>query len=306
MRVLTGSPALWPPSNWPQAVSIGVFDGVHRGHQKVVADLRTRAREDELGITVLTFDPHPRSVVAPERAPRLLGTLDQRIEWLKDHGVDQVGVLPFEEVRTMSPSDFVDQVLVGTLNASIVAVGADFRFGLNRAGDVGTLVASGAFRVDVVDLLTAGAAPVSSTEIRRHIAVGEVGQAADDLARPFTLRGLVVMGAQRGRGLGFPTANVLPEPNLIIPAHGVYAGRAIVQGEACPCVINVGVRPTFGGGPATVVEAHILDGDHDLYDQEIDIEFVARLREEREFASVAELLEQIDADIAAGRAILGA
>lgn len=206
----------------------------------------------------------------------------------------------------MSPVDFVEQVLVATLNAAIVAVGADFRFGLNRAGDVGTLVASGAFRVDVVDLLTAGAAPVSSSKIRRHIAAGEVGQAADDLARPFTLRGTVVKGDHRGRVLGFPTANLMPSADLIVPAHGVYAGRALVEGDTHPSVINVGVRPTFGGGASTVVEAHLLDGDHELYDQEIDLEFVARLREERKFQSVEELREQIEADIAAGRAILGA
>lgn len=306
MRVLNGSPGSWPPSQQPQAVSIGVFDGVHRGHQKVVADLRERAADDGLGITVLTFDPHPLSVVAPDRAPRLLGTMDQRIDWLAELGVDQVGILPFHEVRTMSPSDFVDQVLVATLNAVIVAVGADFRFGLNRTGDVGTLVASGAFRVDIVDLLTAGAAPVSSTKIRGFIAAGQVGQAADDLARPFTLRGIVIRGDQRGRSLGFPTANLFPSGDLIIPAHGVYAGRALVGGTAHPCVINIGVRPTFGGGAATVVEAHLLGGEFDLYGEEIDLEFVARLREERKFESVEELRTQIDADIAAGRAILGA
>lgn len=306
MRVLNGSPGSWPPTEQPQAVSIGVFDGVHRGHQKVVADLRSRAAEDGLGITVLTFDPHPMAVVAPDRAPRLLATMDQRIDWLAELGVDQVGILPFHEVRTMSPSDFVDQVLVATLNAAIVAVGADFRFGLNRAGDVGTLVASGAFRVDIVDLLTAGAAPVSSTKIRGFIASGQVGQAADDLARPFTLRGTVIKGDQRGRALGFPTANLFPAGDLIIPAHGVYAGRAVVRGTTHPCVINVGVRPTFGGGTSTVVEAHLLDGDFDLYDEEIDIQFVARLREERRFDSVEELRTQIDADIAAGKAILGA
>jgi len=306
VKVLNGSPGSWPPSDQAQAVSIGVFDGVHRGHQKVIGDLRERAADDGLGITVLTFDPHPMSVVAPDRAPRLLATMDQRIDWLAELGVDQVGILPFHEVRTMSPADFVDQVLVATLNATIVAVGADFRFGLNRAGDVGTLVASGAFRVDIVDLLTAGTAPVSSTKIRDFIAAGDVGQAADDLARPFTLRGTVIEGDQRGRGLGFPTANMFPPGELIIPAHGVYAGRALVEGEAHPCVVNVGVRPTFGGGTSTVVEAHLLDGDFDLYGKEIDVEFVARLREERKFESVDQLRTQIDADIAAGRAILGA
>lgn len=306
MRVLRGSPSGWAPSEHRQAVSIGVFDGVHRGHQRVIKDVRAMADAEDIGVAVLTFDPHPAAIVSPERAPKLLATIEQRIEWLDELGVDVVGVLPFEEVRSMSPAEFVDQVLVTTLHAAVVAVGADFRFGRDRAGDVGTLVASGAFQVDIVDLLTAGNAPVSSTKIRRHVAAGEVGQAADDLARPFTLRAVVVEGDRRGRSLGFPTANLFPDDGLLIPAHGVYAGRAVVEGRHHPCVINVGVRPTFGGGASTVVEAHLLDGDHDLYGVTIDLEFVARLREERRFDSVDELRTQISADVAAGRAILGA
>lgn len=306
MIIHRGSPREWPASTEPQAVSIGVFDGVHRGHQKVIADLCATAAEQELGITVLTFDPHPMAIVAPDLAPRLLATIEQRIEWLGEHGVTQVGVLPFEEVRSMSPADFVDQVLAATLGAAVVAVGADFRFGRNRAGDVATLVASGAFKVDVVDLLTAGAAPVSSTKIRQHIVAGDVGQAADDLTRPFTMRASVVKGEQRGRTIGFPTANLSPAPEVIIPAHGVYAGRAVIGGHRHPAVINVGIRPTFGADHTTVVEVHLLDGDHDLYDRTLDVEFVARLREERRFESVDRLREQIEADVAAGRAILGA
>lgn len=306
MIVHRGSPRDWPSSNGPQAVSIGVFDGVHRGHQKVLSDLCATAADQDLGVTVLTFDPHPMSIVAPDLAPRLLGTLDQRIEWLGEHGVTQVGVLPFEEVRTMSAAEFVDQVLAGTLGAVVVAVGADFRFGRDRAGDVATLVASGAFKVDIVDLLTAGAAPVSSTKIRQHIVAGDVGQAADDLTRPFTLRADVVLGEQRGRTIGFPTANLRPATDVIIPAHGVYAGRAVVDGARQPAVINVGIRPTFGADRTTVVEVHLLDGEHELYDRSIDVEFVARLREERRFESVEALREQIEADVAAGRAILGA
>ncbi len=305
MKLLQGSPSAWPAAEQSQAVSIGVFDGVHRGHQKVIADVRLAAQSKDMGITVLTFDPHPMMVVAPDRAPKLLASIEQRVEWLADHGVEQVGVLPFEEVRSMSPADFVERVLVGTLNAATVAVGADFRFGLNRAGDVGTLVASGAFRVDIVDLLTAGTAPVSSTKIRAHVEAGEVGQAADDLTRPFTLRAAVVEGDRRGRTIGFPTANLFPDHDVLIPARGVYAGRTIVDGVSHPSVINVGVRPTFGDQTATVVESHLLSGEHDLYGQTVDVEFVARLREERRFESVDHLREQISADVSAGRAILG-
>lgn len=306
MIVMEGSPTEWSPTAEAQALSIGVFDGVHRGHQKVIADLCETAAERALGVSVLTFDPHPMSVVAPDLAPRLLGTLEQRIEWLGEHGVTQVGVLPFSEVRSMSPSDFVEQILLATFNAAVVAVGADFRFGRDRAGDVGTLVAAGAFKVDIVDLLTAGAAPVSSTKIRQHVVAGDVGQAADDLTRPFTLRAPVVRGERRGRTIGFPTANLDPPAPVILPAHGVYAGRAVVGGAAHPAVINVGLRPTFGRDHSTVVEVHLLDGEHELYDQVIDVQFVARLREERRFESVEALREQIDADVAAGRSILGA
>ena len=192
-----------------------------------------------------------------------------------------------------------------SLNPMPKSSGADFRFGLNRAGDVGTLVASGAFRVDIVDLLTAGTAPVSSTKIRAHVEAGEVGQAADDLTRPFTLRAAVVEGDRRGRTIGFPTANLFPDHDVLIPARGVYAGRTIVDGVSHPSVINVGVRPTFGDQTATVVESHLLSGEHDLYGQTVDVEFVARLREERRFESVDTLREQISADVSAGRAILG-
>lgn len=301
MIVLTGDPHTWRVAgDEPTHVAIGVFDGVHRGHRSVLADARRAAGDAPL--VALTFDPHPLEVVAPERAPLLLGTVDQRVEWLADEGVDVVGVLPFERIREWSAEAFVDVVLVRAVRATAVAVGEDFRFGYDRAGDVGTLRRAGAFAVHAVHLLGEADGPISSSAIRRLLADGEVGLATDLLGRPHTVRGPVVRGDGRGRTVGVPTANVAVHPRVQLPAHGVYAAK-VVTDRRMPAVVNVGVRPTFEGRAVTV-EAHVLDADLDLYGRTIDVEFVGRVREERRFDGVDALVAQIHRDIEAARGLL--
>ncbi len=307
MNVQRGAYDEWVPPEGGAAVAIGVYDGVHRGHQAVLAALRGRAAElGGLPVTVLTFDRHPLEIVDPERAPRLLTSEERKLELLAARGVDTVAVLTFdEEVRALTPDDFAADILAGGLGASLVAVGADFRFGKGRAGDVDELRTLGlglGFYVEELDLVGDGA-PVSSTAIRAAVAGGDVAAAARALGRPFELRGTVVRGEGRGRQIGFPTANVETDPRLLVPARGVYAVWATVAGARRPGVVNVGVRPTFGED-REVVEVHVLDFDGDIYGAGVTLEFVARLREERRFAGVEELVAQIEQDVAAGRELL--
>lgn len=308
MIVLRGSPKDWPEPTGPGvAVSIGNYDGIHLGHQTVLSDLAERAAAfGGIPRAVLTFDPHPALVMAPERAPRLLTTIEQRIEILEYLGVDIVGVLPFEQVRTMTPETFVCDVLACGLGARVVAVGSNFRFGHDRIGDIESLRAGGAtfgFEVDVVPLLE-GDGPVSSSGIRAMIAAGAVENARQALGRAFELRGVVVGGDRRGRSIGFPTANVDPPSGMAIPARGVYAARVRVGVHLFPAVVNVGVRPTFDGGQE-FIEAHLLDFEDELYGETIGVLFERRLRDEKKFSGVDELVEQIEHDIADARGTLG-
>ncbi len=302
MTVLRGDPTRWRLDDASSAVTIGVYDGVHRGHQAVLRDLESRA--DEVGArrrVVLTFDPHPLAVVAPERAPKLLTTLDRRIEILESLGVDVVGVLPFRQIRQMHPDEFIQRVLVDALHARLVVVGTNFRFGLDREGDVATLRRVGAtlgFDVDAVELLRGDGATLSSSAIRAMLARGDVRHAAEALGRPHEVAGRVVAGDRRGRQIGFPTANLAVPTELMIPADGVYAVWAEVSGGRHRAVVNIGTRPTFDGGDR-VVEAHLLDFDQDLYGLDMRLEFVDRLRDERRFAGIDELVGQIRHDIQA-------
>ncbi len=311
MKVWRGDPLTWgpaPPSG--SAVTIGVFDGVHRGHQAVLFGVAARAAElGGLEQVVLTFDRHPRSVVDPASAPALLTSLDQRIELLEDLEIDVVGVLPFEQIRDSSPDDFVSKILVGAFGARLVAVGADFRFGRGRSGDVESLRQAGTeygFEVDAIDLSSASGVPISSTTIRSRVRQGDVGAAADLLGRNFAIVGTVVMGDQRGRTIGFPTANVIPDPRFVVPKRGVYAAWVWIDDRHSPrhpAVVNVGIRPTFGGD-TEVVEAHLLDFEGDLYGQRIGIEMVSRLRDERVFDGVESLVAQIRVDADTARSLL--
>ena len=290
------------------ALTLGNFDGVHRGHQALVAETVAWARTAPGGAAVLTFDPHPARILNPSQAKTALMTLDQKAEVIASLGVDRLVVLPFtERVARMSAEDFARLVLREALGAARVVVGPDFRFGRGRAGDVLALTGLGGFlgfQVRGLAPLLEDGAPISSSRIRNFLGSGDVAKARDLLGRPFYVDGTVVRGEGRGRSLGFPTANVAPR-NETLPLLGVYACRVRLGGGLgpWPAVANLGQRPTFGGGEA-VLEAHLLDFEGDLYGQEARIEFVERLRAERTFPGKVELLEQIRADVLAARRVL--
>ena len=292
------------------AVTIGNFDGVHRGHRAVIA--RARARADELGVPLVTvtFDPHPMAVLRPEHAPSMLTTLDERAALLADIGVDHVFALPFDvDVASWTPQEFVQKVLVDTLRARAVVVGANFRFGHRAAGDVAFLVAAGetaGFSAEGV-ALDGGPQVWSSTYVRTCLAAGDVGGAAEALGRPFAVRGEVVRGDQRGRELGYPTANVPTDGLTAAPADGVYAGRLrrLDTGETYPAAISVGTNPTFDGVRYRRIESYVLDRtDLDLYGVEVEVEFVERLRGMTAFDGIDPLLEQMADDVRRTRELL--
>jgi len=305
MKVVTGPPRDWGLAERERAVTVGVYDGLHAGHRAVLALLRRRALElGGLETAVVTFDPHPLQVVAPEHAPRLLTGMGHRLELLEQTGVDLAAVLPFdEETRLLTPAAFAATVLAGALRARLVVVGEDFRFGHNRVGNVASLAELGdahGFAAEILPLV-GGQAPISSTRVRAMVAAGDVEEAAAALGRPHEVRGIVVPGDGRGRTLGFPTANVALPPGLAVPRSGVYAVRAGKTGEPLlPGVANIGTRPTFGG-VGEALEVHLLEWTGDLYGATLRVAFVSRLRDERRFAGAGELAEQIIADVAAAR-----
>jgi riboflavin kinase/FMN adenylyltransferase len=286
----------------PSVVPIGIFDGVHRGHQLVLARAVAAARERDARVVVITFDPHPVAVLRPEAMPLMLMTVERRIALLEQYGADEVVVLEFNRALSQQTADeFVEQTLVGRLNAVQIVVGANFRFGHRAAGDVALLRKFG-LEVDDVPLLTVGE-PVSSTQIRDVVVVGDVAAAAELLGRPHMVEGPVVRGDARGRELGFPTANVAVADGIAIPADGVYAGHLIrAGGERAGAAISVGTNPTFDGRTRRV-EAYAIDVGHDLdlYDEHVVVEFVDRLRGMERFASVEALVEQMASDVAQAR-----
>ncbi len=290
-------------------VTIGVYDGVHLGHRALLG--RVNAMASDLGAisAVVTFDPHPAVVVRPESAPRLLTDLDQRLELLEAAGVDVTLVIRFDEARSQeSAEDFVHEVLADCLRTRAVVVGHDFHFGHGRRGNVPLLQGMGAelgFDVLGVTLVpdpTHGEV-VSSTRIRDLLTAGAVGAAAELLGRPHEVRGVVEKGDERGRDLGFPTANVAVPPAILMPADGVYAGwYERPDGSVVPAAINLGRRPTFYENAAeSLLEAYLLDFAGDLYGEAARVRFVERLRDEVRFDSVEALVEQMQADVAAVR-----
>lgn len=311
MKVLSGNPLDWNAApDHGSVVSIGVFDGVHRGHQEVLADLSDQATAlGGLQKVVLTFDPHPLAILTPAHAPPLIGSLTQRLDWLEAEGIDMVGVLPFAQIRTMAAKDFVEEVLVKGFASKAVVVGMDFRYGLGRDGNVDTLAEAGdqlGFVVDGVPLLTEHDGPLSSSNVRILVQQGHVEAAAEVLGRYFAVRGDVVAGDGRGKTIGVPTANLEYAPEVVLPRRGVYATWASFGDECYRSVTNVGVRPTFDGNRETV-EAHLFELDRDIYGEAVDLHFVAGLREEQRFAGVDDLVKQIHEDIEnAGRALEGA
>jgi riboflavin kinase/FMN adenylyltransferase len=303
-------------------VVVGNFDGVHLGHRHVLSRARQVADERGLQVVAVTFDPHPMAVLRPEHAPTTLTSIDDRAALLHDAGADAVLAHPFNrDVAGWSPEEFVDRVLVGLLHASAVVVGANFRFGHRAAGDVALLTELGARQSDGRDFTTEGIAldggpqVWSSTYVRTCLAAGDVAGAAEALGRPVTVRGVVVRGDRRGRELGFPTANVPTgdpgERPAAVPADGVYAGwlRRLDTGERYPAAISVGTNPTFDGHRERRVESYVLDQDDsgddlELYDVEVEVEFVERLRGMARFDSVEELVAQMKDDVARARELL--
>ena len=293
----------------PSVVSIGFFDGVHRGHQTIISRAVRSAGERNLRSVVVTFDRHPMEVVNPGSQPKLLMTLPRRAQTLAEQGVDLVVVMPFDDdLRHLTPEGFIERVLVEPLQAQKVIVGANFRFGHRAAGDVATLSAVGpgrGFDAEGVTLLELDGVVISSTEIRAAVDAGDVGLAARMLGRPHLVDGIVVRGDQRGRVLGFPTANLQVSRRVAVPATGIYAGVFhLADGTAHPCVTSVGTNPTFGGQELRV-EAYLLDFDGDLYGVEAGLDFRYRLRDEQKFDGVEALVEQIGADADEARRRLG-
>jgi riboflavin kinase/FMN adenylyltransferase len=289
------------PSRWHHGVlALGNFDGLHRGHAKIIERVRRVAAERGGTSLVLTFDPHPPRVVRPDKAPQLLMTLDQKLEALERVGIQGVAVVRFTpELSRWEPETFVRNVLVDWLRVAEVWVGADFLFGRDRSGNFSLLRSLGAkygFRVEKIDPVRYKEFVVSSTRIRRLVAEGRVDEAGALLGRHVFIDGRVVRGAGRGRELGVPTANI-ETCNELIPPHGVYATTVTVDGVVHPSVTNVGLRPTFDDSTRTVVEVHILDFDRALYDQTVRVAFVQRLRDERRFPDVDALKAQIEADV---------
>ncbi len=295
-------------------ITIGAYDGVHLGHRAVIDQVLTLARTLDSRAAVVTFDRHPASIVRPESAPKLLTDLPQKLELLDATGVDAAVVVRFDEERAReSPEDFVREVLVDGLATRAVVVGDDFHFGYHRRGNVALLRELGAehdFEVRPVGLVPRSDGveePVSSTAIRRALAGGEVDIAERLLGRPFEARGIVVMGDQRGRLLGFPTANVEVPNHVCLPADGVYAGwYERPDGSVHPCAINLGRRPTFyEHADHSLLEAHLLDFSEDIYGEVAEVRFVAFLRSERKFDGVDALVRQLKHDVESSRHILG-
>jgi riboflavin kinase / FMN adenylyltransferase len=281
----------------PRRVAIGTFDGVHLGHREVIAGAET----------VVTFDPHPQSVVAPGSQPKLLTTLDRKAELIATLGVEELVVIPFDgDFAARSAEDFVEHVLVERVQATSVSVGENFRFGHKAQGDVELLGADGRFTTRVVPLLEVDGEVVSSSHIRGLVSGGAVQYADQLLGAPFAVDGEVQHGDKRGRTLGYPTANLVPRPGYVVPGHGVYACRVqLPDGTVVPAATNVGVRPQFVTGRGELIEAFLIDWSGDLYGERIRVEFLRRLRGERRFESVDALVEQMGRDVDTAREIVG-
>lgn len=281
----------------PRQVAVGTFDGVHLGHREVIQGADT----------VLTFEPHPIAVIQPGAAPRLLTDPHRKARVIASLGVEELVVIPFDaEFAARSAQDFIDEVLVAALGATRVAVGENFRFGHKALGDPDLLCGDDRFETRVVQLLEIDGEVVSSSHIRGLLLGGAIEYAGELLGDPFTLAGEVVHGDERGRELGYPTANLVPDPRFVTPAHGVYAARATIStGETLPAAVSIGVRPTFVTGRGELIEAFLLDYDGDLYDTRLEIAFLKRLRGEKRFDSTDALIEQMALDVDAARAIYG-
>ena len=297
------------PRRQGSVATIGVYDGVHLGHRRVVDQLRREAGQD-LDVTVVTFDRHPLSVLRPEMAPKMLTTLDRKLSLLAEAGVDHCCVIPFDLERSEEdPEHFVKDLLVDRLAVRSIAVGEDFRFGRDRSGDVALLKELGlkfGFTVNSVPLAEQDNEPISSTRIRQLVSDGEVEEAAQLLGRPFSISGVVEQGDGRGGPeLGFPTANLGLDPSLAQPGPGIYAGTFTRQnGETYVSAISVGRRPTFYEAAEPLIECYLIDFSGDLYGETVEASFQVKLRDELRFDSVEALIEQMHLDVARTKELL--
>ncbi|HEU4393233.1 MAG TPA: bifunctional riboflavin kinase/FAD synthetase [Solirubrobacterales bacterium] len=274
----------------PRQVAIGTFDGVHRGHQAVI----------EGADTVLTFDPHPLEVLHPAALPKLIMPFTVKRDVIEGLGVEELVVIPFDEgFAQRSAEDFVEHVLVEKLGATRVSVGENFRFGAKAKGDPAMLASHSEFETRVVPLVEVDGETVSSTRIRALVAAGDMEGARHCLGAPFMVEGTVVKGDQRGRELGFPTANIVPDDRLAIPGHGVYAAFA----DGVPAAVSIGIRPTFESGRGVLIETYLIDREEDLYGRELRVAFVERLRGEKRFANVEDLIAQMHRDVDAAKRV---
>jgi riboflavin kinase/FMN adenylyltransferase len=281
------------PGSGPRRIAIGTFDGVHLGHRAVI-----RGSD-----TVLTFDPHPLSVIHPEATPKLISTFAVKRDLIAGLGVDELVVIPFDErFSSQTAEEFVQDVLVGRLGAAEVSVGENFRFGKGAKGTPEFLRGHDEFETRVVPLVEAAGETVSSSHIRGLVAAGEVGPAAEFLGAPFLFEGEVAHGDKRGRELGMPTANLVPDERYVVPGHGVYAAWA----HGYPAAVNVGVRPTFETGRGLLVEAHLIGFEGDIYGELLRIAFVERLRGEKRFESVDDLVVQMNRDVEDAKRVVNA
>ena len=295
------------PASWKQPVlALGNFDGLHRGHRKILDRLQRVARERRATSVVMTFDPHPPRIVRPDKAPPLLMTKAQKLEGLAQAGVDGAAIVRFtHELSQWEPETFVRTVLVEWMRVSEVWVGANFLFGHDRSGNFSLLRTLGArygFKAEKIDPVRYKDFVVSSTRVRRLVSEARVDEAAALLGHAYVVDGVVVRGEQRGRTIGFPTANLCTE-NELVPPHGVYATSAILDGIVMPSVTNIGTRPTVDASGRTSIETHIFDLDRDLYGAPLRLAFVQRLRDERAFESLDLLKSQIAADCARARVL---
>jgi riboflavin kinase / FMN adenylyltransferase len=298
-----------PPPNWHQPVlALGNFDGLHRGHMKIIDRVRRRAGERGGTPAVMTFDPHPSRVVRPDKAPPLLMSKPQRLESLERAGMQGVAVVRFtEELSRWNPEAFVRAVLIDWLRVVEVWVGANFLFGHERTGNFTVLRSLGArngFRAEKIDPVRDKDFVVSSTRIRRLVSEGRVDEAGALLGHHYFIDGVVARGEGRGRTIGFPTAN-LSTANELIPPAGVYATTSTIDGVVHPSITNIGTRPTFGDSDRTTVETHVFDLTRELYDATLRLSFVQRLRDERPFPDVDALRAQIEADCRSARRLFG-
>ncbi|MCW3059725.1 MAG: riboflavin biosynthesis protein [Capsulimonas sp.] len=295
-------------------VAIGVFDGVHRGHQEIFHQTAREARSLQATPTILTFDIHPSQLLAPHSSPGLITTLAQRVGLIRKYGeIETVMIAPFtREFAGLSPSRFVEDILVGALGARHILVGADFRYGRNRAGTVSTLLSEGAergFAVTILPPVLFSGVRISSTLVREALAVGDVVAAADLMGHPFVYSGTVVEGKKLGRTIGYPTANLAPvEAEQIAPANGIYAGIAYLEGgRQAHTAVSVGLNPTTDSDGRRKIEAYLMGGfEGDIYGQRVDLEFRQKLRNEQKFSSLDELTAQIARDVEAAEKVLTA